>query len=454
MRWLNVDSNIVLPHNWSVRPDQRPLWDYMQQNARGARAVEVAHRQYGKDTIIMHTIACLAHERIGNYWHMLPQSEQCNTAIWTAINPDTGISRIDEAFPNELRSSTNNTKMRIDFKCGSTYQLLGSDNYNSLVSSMPVFIGASEWALADPLAYAYLDPMIQKNNGAWMFVSTSRGRNHFKKLYDFAKTEKGWYAGMHKASETGVYTEEQLSKIKRSYKAAFGEEMGEALYLQEYECSFEGAIFGAYYSRQISEARASGRICRVPWQPSQEVYAYWDIGVNDANSIWFIQHIGQGHHVIDYHEATGMGMDYFARVLKEKGYNYAENVMPHDGEARKMTGGQLSKSPKELAEDTGIRPVRIVPRAQNMDIIVMSEIPTVRNILSQCWFDDVKCARGISGLEGYHAKYNEETKTMSNRPAHTWESNPADAFRTFAVGYAPKRPPDESVTDMMRRFRG
>lgn len=418
----------------------------------GAMAVEVAHRQWGKDTVGMHFIACAAHMRIGNYWHMLPKGEQCRTAIWESINPDTGKLRIDEAFPPVIRSRALETDMKIDFKSGASYRLVGSDNFHRLVGAMPIGILASEWARSDPMAMAYLDPMLEKNGGWMAFISTSFGHNHFETLYNFAKTEPGWYAGMHKAAATGVFQLERLERIQRKYIAAFGPDLGLSLFLQEYECSFEGAVLGSYYSQQMQQARKEGRITKVPWQPGSEVDTFWDLGVDDSMSLWFVQHIGKAHHVIDYLEDTGKGLEYFANKMCDghrKGYKYGNHYMPHDAAEREMTNGPIAKTRQEVAENLGIGPVVIVQRAKNMDIIIQVHIPAVRNLLPSCWFDEEKCSRGVSGLESYRADYNEKTKVRSNRPAHTWESHPADAFRTMAVGYAPPAPKDKSVTEMM-----
>ena len=449
-----ANPEIELPYQWTQREDQKPLWRYLQSHIKGGRAVEVAHRQFGKDTIGMHFVACSAHERIGNYWHMLPKGEQSRKAIWESINPDSGKLRIDEAFPKELRKATNNTEMTINFKNGSSYRLVGSDNYNNLVGSMPVGIIFSEWALANPLAWAYLGPMLEKNNGWALFISTSRGRNHLKTLYDFAKHEPGWFAELTTAAQTPVFGKEQLEKIRRAYLAQFGEETGEALFQQEYFCSFEGAILGSYYSKQMAAAHAEGRVCEVRYQPQAEVDTYWDLGLDDSMSIWFVQHIGKSHHVIDYEENTGMGLEYYAKKLKERGYNYGNNYMPHDADTREMTNGEIAKSRKEVAESVGIKPIIVVPRAANMDLIIQVHIPAVRNILANCWFDSVKCARGISGLEGYHAHYDEEKKVMSNRPEHDHNSHPADAFRTFAVGYTENHPVDTSIVKLMASRQG
>ena len=104
-------------------------------SAGGKRAMAVWHRRAGKDDVCLHHTAVQAWERIGNYWHCLPEYAQARKAIWTAVNPHTGKRRIDEAFPHELRANTNDTEMFIRFKNGSTWQCIGSDRYDATVGS-------------------------------------------------------------------------------------------------------------------------------------------------------------------------------------------------------------------------------------------------------------------------------------------------------------------------------
>jgi len=105
-------DGVELPHNgWEPRDDQMRLWDYLENG--GKRAVAVMHRRWGKDDIALHFTATASQERIGNYWHMLPQFNQCRKAIWEAVNPRTGMKRIDEAFPAEMRTQMRSTDMYI-----------------------------------------------------------------------------------------------------------------------------------------------------------------------------------------------------------------------------------------------------------------------------------------------------------------------------------------------------
>lgn len=393
------------------------------------------HRRFGKDDIMLHYTAAAALQRIGNYWHMLPQQNQCRKAIWQAINPRTGKRRIDEAFPPEIRAGKpNETEMLIPLVNGSLWQVTGSDSYNALVGSPPIGIVFSEYALSDPRSWAYLSPILEENGGWAAFISTSRGNNHLKKIYDFARVEPGWFAQILTAAETPVFTADQLERIKREYTSTFGLEMGEALFEQEYFCSFEGAVLGAYYSRQMAQARKDGRITKVPWVSSLEVNTFWDLGIDDSTTIWFMQQVGKEYRFIDYYESTGMGMGHYAKVLKDKPYVYGGHWMPHDGDQREMGDGENAKTKKELAESLGLKPVHIVHRPRN-NVVVLQHIEMGRNTLSQCWFDADKCNQGISALEAYHAKYDEEKKILSNTPEHDWSSHGADGFRTFVAGY-------------------
>ncbi|MGD0486118.1 MAG: hypothetical protein ABSB94_02905 [Syntrophorhabdales bacterium] len=433
---------IDIPCGWVPRPDQRTLWDYLERG--GKRAVCVAHRRWGKDDVALHFTATQMIQRPGNYWHMLPQANQARKVVWDAINPKTGKRRVDEAFPKEIRRKIHEQEMFIEFANGSTWQLVGSDNYNSLVGSAPAGIVFSEYAVADPMAWAYLRPILAANEGWALFIYTPRGANHGKSLYDFARAEPGWFATLLPADRTPVFTPDRLNQERRELLAEFGETEGEMLFLQEYYCSFEGMVRGAYYSKQLRAARSDGRITAVPHAAGHEVYTFWDLGMDDSTSIWFMQAIGRELRFIDYYEASGEGLAHYAKVLKERPYVYGDHYMPHDADVRELGTGT---SRKATAENLGIRPVVVVQRARDTQA-VLSGIEAGRNIMSQCWFDERKCAHGLSALEGYQAEYDEEKKKLADHPLHNWCSHGADAWRTMAVGWQP-RVKHQTVTSVL-----
>ena len=141
---------MLIPNIWLPRIYQRPAWAAWRK--RGIRrSLLVWHRRAGKDDVALHKAAVAAHVRVATYWHLLPEYEQARKAIWAAVNPHTGMRRIDEAFPLELRESTDEQEMFIRFKIGSTWQVIGCDNYDSLVGTPPAGIVFSEWAQANPV---------------------------------------------------------------------------------------------------------------------------------------------------------------------------------------------------------------------------------------------------------------------------------------------------------------
>ena len=280
---------IQLPNGWRPRKYQLPAWSYLENG--GKHAELIWHRRSGKDEIAMHRTACAAFERQAGYWHMLPEYSQARKAIWDAVNPHTGKRRIDEAFPVELRKATRNQEMQIEFLNGSTWQVVGSDNFNSLVGSAPAGIVYSEWALANPTARAYLRPIIAENNGWQLFITTPRGRNHAHTTLKAAEKLPGAFAQILDAVQTGVFTPERLESERLAYIADFGPEYGQAKFEQEYLCSFDSANLGAILARSLSQAERDGRIGdHVEYDHAGapiEISA--DLGRRDTATWWFWQ---------------------------------------------------------------------------------------------------------------------------------------------------------------------
>lgn len=419
-------ATIQLPNNWRPRDYQFNAWRYLENG--GKRAALVWHRRAGKDDLALHWTATAAIQKPATYWHMLPEYAQGRKAIWEAVNPKTGIRRIDEAFPHAIRKRTDNQTMSIELVNGSMWHVVGSDNYNSLVGSPPYGVIFSEWALADPAAWAYIRPILDENGGWAMWIYTSRGRNHGWSTYQHALHADDWYAELLRADETGIFSDHQLAEARDEYVSLYGDGPGVALFEQEYFCSFDSAVLGAYYSKLLSDADSEGRIGHVPHDDSLQTEVWWDLGVGDATAMWFVQRAGQEIRVIDYYEATGEGLPYYAKLLDQKPYVYSRQVMPHDVRVREMGSG---KSRLEVARSLGLT-VEIAPRQSLED-----GIQAVRSMLPRCWFDYEKCKRGLDALREYRAKYDESRRIFSSRPEHNWASHAADAFRYGAVTKEP-----------------
>lgn len=430
---------IQLPNNWRPRGYQMPFWTAMERGCK--RAIPIWHRRAGKDDVVLHWTATAAHQRRGVYWHMLPQANQARKAVWDAINPHTGLKRIDEAFPHALRASTRKQDMAIEFRCGSMWQLVGSDNFNSLVGSPPIGIVFSEWALADPSAWAYLSPILEENGGWAAFITTPRGKNHaYRMLKNAQANPQEWFSEVLTIDSTGILSPERYEAIRKERVAEFGDVFGEAMCEQEYRCSFDAAVLGAYYSKEMSDAEREGRIGDVMADPSLPVHVAWDLGVKDSTALWFFQVLAGGVNVIDYYENTGVGAEHYVEVLKERDYPYGFDWMPHDAKVKEWGSGRTRVETLERLK----RKPRLVP-----DHSLMDGINAARQTIKQCRFDAERCERGLDALRNYHADYNEETRTLAKIPVHDWSSHGADAFRYMAMAWRKLRvaapPPKRDV---------
>lgn len=419
---------ITLPNNWSPRHYQAPLWSYLANG--GKRAIEIAHRRWGKDDLTLHHAACAAHERIGNYAHCLPEYSQARKAIWTAVNPHTGKRRIDEAFPPEIRENTNDQEMFIRLKCGSTWQVLGSDQYDRLVGTAYAGMVFSEWALANPKAWAYARPILDENDGWAAFITTPRGQNHAKAMYDMAKSNPKWFAEVSTVEDTGAINDEALAEARLELIAMYGEDVGQAMFEQEYFCSFMSPVLGSFYAMEFTRIDRDGRITEVEYQPDLPVHTAWDLGYSDDNSIWFYQMAGREIHVIDFYTDNFKSISDYCDVLDQKGYNYGTHWLPHDGKAKTLASGGKSIQ-EQLAVRLGWGSIRIVPSLSLRD-----GIQAVRMIMPRVWFDN-KCDEGelsgVAALRGYRRKWDEDKRIYLDHPLHNWCSHPADAFRMMAI---------------------
>ena len=421
-----------LPHNWQPRDYQRPLWDYLERG--GKRAIMIAHRRWGKDDLILHRTACAAFERPASYWHMLPLQTQARKAIWTAINPHTGKRRIDEAFPSELRENTNEQEMFIRFKNGSTWQLIGSDSYNSLVGAGVAGVTFSEFALANPSAWGYIRPMLEENNGWATFITTPRGKNHAHAMYEMALKNPAWFSAISSIEDTGALTPEQVEESIAEYTAMYGEDIGRAQFEQEYLCSFNAAILGAFYAREMTAVRNEGRIDATLEAISAPVHRAWDIGVRDDTSIWWFQVVGGQVYVLDCYSTNGVGVDHYAEVIDQRaaehGWQHGTDLVPHDAKVKEWGTGRTRI---ETMLALGLKP-EVVPQAGLLD-----SINATRRTIPRCVFHS-RCETGIGALEQYRREWDDEKKVFKPTPLHDWASHYADAFRYMALAWRTIRP--------------
>ena len=190
--------------------------------------------------------------------------------------------------------------------------------------------------------------------------------------------------------------------------------MSEAEYAQEFECSFDAAIRGAYYGTLIAAAEAERRIGRVAHEPRLPVHTAWDLGVGDATAIWFFQRLRQEVRLIDYYEVLRRRpRPLCAGAAGGSGYAYGDHLLPHDARVQELGSG---KTRVETLTALGIRP-RVLAQHRLED-----GINEVRLLLPRCWFDAEKCARGLEALRHYRCEWDERRQAFRDRPLHDWSS--------------------------------
>ena len=377
-------------------------------------AIIVAHRRFGKTVAAINDLikdALTIPRKNVRVAYIAPYYRQAKAIAWDYLLE----------YTKDIQGSVANaSELRVDFPNGGRIRLFGADNYDAMrglyfdavVLDEPADFPANAWPTV-------IRPAIADRKGRATFIGTPKGKNEFWDIYNNAQGDPNWFTGMYKASETDILDEEELTEAKKA--------MGEDRYDQEFECSFEAAIQGAYYAQEMKTATSDKRITNVPYDPAASVVTAWDLGIGDSTSIWFAQFVGQEIRLIDYYENSGVGLDVYAKALSEKGYHYDQHILPHDVQVKELGTG---KSRLETLDALGIRNVTIAPK-----LSVDDGIQAARSMLARCWFDEVKCARGIEALRQYRREFDEKLKSWRGRPLHDWTSHPADSFRYLAVGY-------------------
>lgn len=419
------------------RRHQGRAWSYLQDG--GKRAVLVWHRRAGKDELCLHNAAVQAHQRVGNYWHCLPEYLQGRKAIWTAVNAHSGRRRVDEAFPHQLRASTNDNEMFIRFHNGSTWQVVGSDRYDATVGAAVAGITYSEYALSNPSAWAYHRPILEENNGWAAFITTPRGANHAKALFEHAQQTPGWFAERLTIEDTHALTAEQIAYARSEYVSLYGADIGRAQFEQEYMCSFTAAILGAFYALEMQAVRDEGRVLAVEHDPAQPVHTAWDLGVRHDTAIWWFQVVGAQILILDHYAANGAGLEHFAGVLREReqsrGWRTGTCFVPHDAKVKEW--GSSRTRIETMEQEFDLRPE--LCRDASFD----DGINAVRRMLPLCVFHPRTEPTGMAALEQYRRAWDDDKKAFKHQHIDDWTADTCDAFRYLALSWrqAPRREP-------------
>lgn len=396
------------------RPYQKKIMEAVESGIK--KILIILPRRAGKDICAFNIAIRQCLSKTCTVYYVLPTYKMARKVIWDNIDND-GFRVLDYA-PSEL-CTKNHSELQIRFINGSILQLVGCDNYDSLVGSnfhMAIF---SEFAIQNRKAWDFVRPIALTNGAAMIALTTPRGHNFVYDLYNISLNNPEWFVLKMNVEETGHIS---ISAIQKEKEEGY---ISEDLIQQEYYCSFDLGIEGSYYSKYIDKLNLDNRITEVPYEAQYKVHTAWDLGVHDMTTIIFFQVINNVIHIIDYYEGTDKGLDHYVTVLQQKNYCYGKHIAPHDIRVREFTSGGITRLDK--ARQLGVK------------FIVCDNIPladgieAARSIFSRLWIDSVKCKQLIKALENYRKELDQRTNRYKEHPLHNWASNAADAFRYLAV---------------------
>jgi phage terminase large subunit len=404
----------------------RPLQYELHRRLRRFNVL-VAHRRFGKTVFSINHMgdrALKENKPMPRFAYLAPTYGQAKRVVWDYLK--AWASKIPNAEVNEaeLRVDLPHNKARII--------LLSAENPTSLKGIYLDGVILDEYAEMNPVAWReVIRPTLSDRKGWAIFIGTPKGRNNFYEMYKGAtegwkETASGilvpdadWYGQVFRASETGILDEKELASARQ--------QMTEEEYNQEFECSWDAGLVGSYFTKELALARAEGRITTVSHDPMVPVDTYWDLGLNDATSVWFCQTIRGEDRMIDYYEISGASLPEIVVDLQKKRYKYGETVLPHDAAARDLSTG---RSQVQVMRSLGLSRIRVIPRVGTK----REGINAARMAFSTTWFDKQKCDKGLEALANYQRKWDAKNNVYQESPLHNWASNGADAFQQFGLG--------------------
>lgn len=406
---MAAERRIIIPY----RP--RPAFLAFHNRIQRWASLNV-HRRAGKTVAVVNDTnkAALTNTRAWpppRYAYVAPYYKQAKRVAW-------GYAKYFSSVVPGIEF--NESELEIRYPTGATFRLFGADNPDALRGDYLDGVACDEFADWAPSVFPLvIRPMLADFKGWATFIGTPKGHNEFCIQHRAAEADpERWYSMTLRASESGLISQEELDDARAGMTAE--------QYEQEFECSFEAAILGAYFGREMAEAQRQGRICDVPYDETLPCYTAWDLGKGANMPVWVWQPTYRGPNVIDFIE--GVHSDGVPQVLKKLDdlpYKIEAHYVPPDAKTTDIGSGR-SRIEQIILHNRNVPP-RIVP-----DLKIDDRISAGKLTLPQTRFDAVRCKDGLEALRQYKADYDEVLKVFRDQPLKNWASHPADAYMVMA----------------------
>ena len=396
----------------------------------------VWHRRAGKDLAAWNaTIFEAMYKRTGTYYYFFPTYAQAKKVMWDGY--DSEGRKILHYIPCFEQCRFNETEMQITLPNiqggtnGSIIQFIGTDKMDYVVGTNPIWCVFSEFAIQNPQAWIFTEPILGANDGVAIFVTTPRGKNHAYRLFDRVQDMDDWYTSLltikdtYKHDGSPIFTMEYIERLRK--RGA-----DEAIIQQEYFSAWEGSVLGSFYARLVHVAEADGRVRDVALRPEYPVYTYWDIGHTDETVVGMMQYYDNMEHWVDCIAQAGEGLPYFASELEtwRKRYHmrFGGHYFPHDMAVTDYGSGEQRI---HAARKLGLTPAHIVPKLDPYQ-----GIDAVRRRFPRYVFDKNRCRPLYDALRDYTRKQGPDGEWLKE-PKHDQNSHKADMVRYQAVSQQP-----------------
>ncbi len=385
-------------------------------------AVLTCHRRAGKTVAtICDTIrkAVMENKPDSRYAYIAPYYAQAKNIAWDYL--------LKYAAPAIVKA--NQSELWVELVNGAKIRLFGADNPDALRGLYLDGVVLDEYADMKPRLWGEIvRPLLTDRNGlngyqTWAtFIGTPKGHNAFYDIYTEAQKNPNWYVKTLRADQSGLIPEAELLDAQQS--------MSSNQYEQEFLCSFEAAILGAYYGQEMRRITDLERITTIDYDPMFPCHTVWDLGYNDSTAIIWFQVVYGEIRVLDHHSSSGQPISYYTGLLDQKqdefGYKYGTHWLPHDARAKTLASGGKSII-EQISAKIDLKHLKIVP-----NLSIQDGIQATRLALTRTWFDN-KCEELIECLRQYQREWDDDKKVFRDRPKHDWTSHSSDATRYMSI---------------------
>ena len=397
-------------------------------------AVLVAHRRAGKTVATICDIirrAIVENKQDARYAYIAPYYAQAKNIAWDYL--------LKFAEPAIVKA--NQSELWVELVNGAKIRLFGADNPDALRGLYLDGVVLDEYADMKPRMWGEIvRPLLTDREGWATFIGTPKGHNSFYDIYNAAQKHENWYVKTLRADQSGLIPQNELLDAQSTMSAN--------QYEQEFLCSFEAAILGAYYGQEMRRITDLDRITDIEYDDMFPCHTAWDLGFNDSTSIWWFQVVHGEIRVLDHHSSNGQAIPFYTGLLKQKeeefGYRYGIHWLPHDARAKTLASGGKSII-EQISTKIDIKQLKIVPNLSLQD-----GIQATRLALNRTWFHN-RCEEGIECLRQYQREWDDDKKVFRDRPKHDWTSHSSDAMRYLAIVWKDEELPahkDDRITGL------